>query len=380
MHETKKSNMQKVVIAGVLSQEDAPQAQEIKNELIALVESAGAEVAGEVFQFRDTPDAALFIGKGKAEELKELCLLEKPDLIIFNNDLRPLQERNLSEFTGFAVLSRQALILDIFAQRARSAEGKLQVELAQLEYLMPRLTGFGVILSRLGGGIGTRGPGETKLEVDRRHIRNKISILKQRLEKVKQHRELLRKGRHHQGFLLAALVGYTNAGKSTLLNSLTGSEVLAAKKLFATLDPTTRKVYLKTREEILLVDTVGLIRNLPHQLVAAFHATLEEIQEADILLHVIDVSHPEVLQQIKVVEEVLEELAADHQPVLPILNKIDLVKDPQVLEELKKLLPNAVAVSAKKRLGFEYLLETLSVFAGKIKREQIPHYSYPKEI
>ena len=376
MSESKKNQMQKAVIAGVIFPEDAHQAAEIKEELIALVESAGARVVGEVFQLREKPDAAYFMGKGKAEELKELCLLEKPDLIIFNNDLKPIQERNLSEFTGFAVLSRQALILDIFAQRARSAEGKLQVELAQLEYLLPRLTGYGVILSRLGGGIGTRGPGETKLEVDRRHIRGKISQLKKRLAKVKQHRELLRKGRQHRGFLLAALVGYTNAGKSTLLNALTGSEVRAENKLFATLDPTTRKVYLKNGQEVLLVDTVGLIRHLPHQLVAAFHATLEEIQEADLLIHVIDASHPEAAQQIRVVEEVLEELAADHQPVLPVLNKIDLVQDEKILAGLKEQLPGAITISARKRLGFDALLEKLAQSALAVKAER---FAVPRE-
>lgn len=372
MSETKKPKMQKAVIAGVIFPEDAHQAAEIKEELIALVESAGAQVAGEIFQLREKPDAAYFMGKGKAEELKELCLLEKPDLIIFNNDLKPIQERNLSELTGFAVLSRQALILDIFAQRARSAEGKLQVELAQLEYLLPRLTGYGVILSRLGGGIGTRGPGETKLEVDRRHIRGNISQLKKRLAKVKQHRELLRKGRQHRGFLLTALVGYTNAGKSTLLNALTGSAVLAENKLFATLDPTTRKVYLKNGQEVLLVDTVGLIRHLPHQLVAAFHATLEEIQEADLLIHVVDASHPEAARQIRVVEEVLEELAADHQPVLPVLNKIDLVQDEKVLAALKEQLPGAITISARKRLGFDALLEKLAQSAQAVKNERFP--------
>ncbi|MFD1290101.1 GTPase HflX [Laceyella putida] len=299
-------------------------------ELKRLAETSEAEVIGQVVQFRDRRDPAWLIGKGKAEEVAKMAEEHEADLVIFDHELSPAQIRNLERRLPCKVIDRTQLILDIFAQRAQTKEGRIQVELAQLEYMLPRLVGRGKELSRLGGGIGTRGPGEKKLETDRRHIYRQIRDLKKQLEEVKKHRRLHQERRKKTEVTQVALVGYTNAGKSTLLNRLTGAEVLAENKLFATLDPTSRLLDLPSGQHVILTDTVGFIRNLPHHLVAAFRSTLEQVREADLLLHVVDAAHPEASEQIAAVEEVLEELQATEIPTLMVLNKADLLERPQV--------------------------------------------------
>jgi GTP-binding protein HflX len=296
-------------------------------ELTRLAETAGVEVLESVVQVRDAVDPAWFIGKGKAEELREAGQRLGANTAIFDQELTGAQVRNLEHALDMKIIDRTQLILDIFAQRAKTREGIIQVELAQLSYLLPRLSGHGVNLSRLGGGIGTRGPGETKLETDRRHIRRRISDLREALKEVKKHRELLRERRKKTGVFQTALVGYTNAGKSTLLNRLTESDVLAENRLFATLDPTSRMLKLPNGQEIVLTDTVGFIQNLPHDLVAAFRATLEEVCEADLILHVVDSASPMRTRQMNVVDEVLEELGASGKPRITVFNKIDLLPD-----------------------------------------------------
>lgn len=326
------------------------------DELKQLVDTAGAKVVGRIWQKRDRPDAALYIGRGKLEEIRMLCQNTDADLVIFDDELSPAQQRNIEALLGIKVLDRTALILDIFAQRARTHEGKLQVALAQMKYNLPRIMGQGLVLSRLGGGIGTRGPGETKLETDRRYIRDRINDIKKELEQVKKVRQLHRRQRESAGVTQVSLVGYTNAGKSTLLNELTAtqSQVYVANQLFATLDPTTRVFKMDNQQEVSLTDTVGFIQKLPHQLVAAFRATLEEVVWADLLLHVVDISHELYKQQIDAVNTVLKELGALDKKIIMIYNKIDLVHDEGILEAL--CLPdNAVLVSAKNGTGFAEL-------------------------
>ncbi|MDU2065928.1 MAG: GTPase HflX [Sporomusaceae bacterium] len=313
-------------------------------ELAELTATAGAVVVGGFSQKRDRPDAALFIGKGKVQEISLAKQELNANLIIFDDELTPAQQRNLEQMLGVKIIDRTGLILDIFAQRARTYEGKLQVELAQLRYRLPRLGGQGLVLSRLGGGIGTRGPGETKLEVDRRRIRSRITDVERELEKVKKQRSLHRERRDKNKLSTVALIGYTNAGKSTLLNKLTEAGVLAEDKLFATLDPTTRKISLPSGREILLTDTVGFIQKLPHQLVAAFRATLEEVIQADLLLHVIDASHPQYEQQSEAVWQVLRELQCDTKPALTLFNKIDKITEPHLIERMTRL-PDSIALS-----------------------------------
>ncbi len=324
-------------------------------ELAQLAETAGAEVLGTTWQKRDRPDSALFIGRGKVQEISLLRQEKNVNLIIFDDELSPAQQRNLEKALGIKVLDRTALILDIFAQRARSHEGKLQVELAQLRYNLPRLGGQGLVLSRLGGGIGTRGPGETKLEVDRRRIRERVSDITKQIEYIKKQRNLHRKRRETTRIPTIALVGYTNAGKSTLLNLLTASEVLAEDKLFATLDPTTRNITLTNGQQALITDTVGFIQKLPHQLIAAFRATLEEVVQADILLHVVDVSHPQYQEQSHAVFQVLHELNVDIKQLITIFNKADKVEDSNSVSALLKT-ENSVMISALHGHGIEGLL------------------------
>lgn len=315
---------ERAVLVGVRLPDDNDwQLEESMQELISLSDTAGARVVGEFIQNRQRPDAATFIGKGKAEELADYCQQVDANLVISDRELSPAQSRNLEDKIGVKVIDRAQLILDIFAGRAQTKEGRLQVELAQLKYMLPRLIGQGTKLSRLGGGIGTRGPGETKLETDRRRIRKRISDLERELKEVQRHRALLRKDRKDEPFPLASLVGYTNAGKSTLLKTLTGADVLIEDKLFATLDPTTRRVVLPNNDTVLLTDTVGFIQNLPHHLVAAFRATLEEVIEADLLLHVVDASHPNCERQIKAVHDVLQNLGVLNKPMIMVFNKID---------------------------------------------------------
>jgi GTP-binding protein HflX len=332
------------------------------SELYGLAETAGAVVLDAVVQKRSRPDNRYFLGKGKLQEITERCQQLEVSVVICDQELSPSQQRNIEDIVEVKVIDRTQLILDIFAQRAHTKEGKLQVELAQLNYMLPRLIGRGKELSRLGGGIGTRGPGETKLEVDRRRIRQRITDLKQELAEVIKHRELHRKNRQSVPFPLVSLVGYTNAGKSTLLNALTGSDVLAEDKLFATLDPTTRRVSLPTNETILLTDTVGFIQNLPHHLVAAFRATLEEVVEANLLLHVVDASHPHCEQQVKAVEKVLKSLGADQKQTILVLNKIDVNNDNHLIyaDFSNHYNGKPVGISAKNKYGLDNLLQAIS--------------------
>ena len=324
------------------------------DELEELSYTAGAQVAGKVIQRRESLDPSTCVGSGRLEEIKEFCQANDVNLLIFDHELTAVQQRNIERETDLAVIDRTTLILDIFAQRARSKEGKLQVELAQQKYLLPRLMGLGQSLSRLGGGIGTRGPGESKLESDRRHIRRRIQSLEEQLEEVRRHRELLRRRRKKDGVITVAIVGYTNVGKSTLLNTLTDAGVLAEDKLFATLDPTARALKLPDGRSVMLVDTVGLIRRLPHHLVEAFHSTLEEAVEADLILNVCDISSEETLAQIETTRQVLQELGAGDKPVVTVLNKCDkLSQMPLVLEK------GCVFISAKTGFGLEKLLEAI---------------------
>jgi GTP-binding protein HflX len=323
--------------------------EEYLDELALLADTAGAEVIARTSQDRDRIDAATFIGKGKVEEIHQLVLEQKIQLVIFDDDLNAVQVRNLERILECKVLDRSGLILDIFASRAKSNEAKTQVELAQLQYFLPRLTRQWTHLSKQFGGIGTKGPGETQIETDRRMIRSRISHLKEKLERIAQQRGTQRKGRLHH--TRAALVGYTNAGKSTLLNLLSGSEVFVEDRLFATLDPTTRVVPLSASNEILMTDTVGFIRKLPHHLVASFKSTLEEITEADLLLHVVDVSSKTFEDQIRVVNDTLGELGADERPTLMVFNKIDLLVDRTVLQSLATEYPNRVFISAARGIN-----------------------------
>lgn len=330
-------------------------------ELQNLARSAGALAAGQIVHTLRAIDPAFFVTHGKAEALRDLAAEKQADLVIFDAELTAAQQRNLEDFLGIKVLDRTGLILDIFAQRARSREGKLQIELAQLNYLMPRLKGSAQELSRLGGGIGTRGPGEKKLEVDRRKIRERVIRIKHDLEKVRNTRSVQRHGRRTRFAYPAVFVGYTNAGKSSLLNRLTAAEVMAENRLFSTLDPTTRIMKLADGNEILLSDTVGFIHNLPHQLIAAFKATLEEVQEAQLLLHVIDVSNPCAEEHVASVNAVLEELGIHERETIYILNKIDALADRSLITFWTRRLSPVVAVSA--RTG-----EGLGSLAGQIDR------------
>ncbi len=338
-------------------------------ELSQLASTAGVRVLQKIVQVRAKPDVSTYIGRGKAGEVRLQAQVLGADVIMFDDELSPAQLRNLEETIGLKIIDRTALILDIFARRARTMEGKLQVELAQLNYLMPRLTGKGTILSRLGGGIGTRGPGETKLEVDRRRIRKRISDLNKELESVKKNRELHRIGRRNVPVPVVSLCGYTNSGKSTLLNKLTNSDVLAEDKLFATLDPTTRKLRLPDNKVVLISDTVGFINKIPHHLIAAFRATLEQVTEADVLLHVVDASHKAVEKQMESVIALLAKLGAASKPVVTVFNKIDKLPDQSQLKNLARKTPKSVFISAQTGQGIDSLLNLLVLVApGQRKR------------
>lgn len=322
-------------------------------ELARLADTAGAKVIAAAVQNRETPDSATFLGSGKVSELALQIQALKIDIVIFDEELTGAQTRNLEQAWGVKVIDRTGLILDIFAQRANSREGKLQVELAQMKYLLPRLMGMGQVLSRLGGGIGTRGPGETKLEVDRRRIRRRIFELEQEIEKVARQRELRRARREQNSVPVVALVGYTNAGKSTLLNRLSGSEAFVEDKLFATLDPLSRRIELPSGREALLVDTVGFIDKLPHDLVDAFRSTLEEVRKADLLVHVVDGASGEAQKHYEVVGQVLRELGAMGRPTLTVVNKAELRRELDLRE------PVDAAISAKTDMGIDLLLQKI---------------------
>lgn len=324
-------------------------------ELGELARSANAEVVGEMIQKKTSYDSATCMGSGRLEELREQLPTLEAELVIFDHELTGVQVRNIEEILDVRVIDRTTLILDIFAQRARTKEGKLQVELAQQKYRLPRLIGLGTALSRLGGGIGTRGPGETKLETDKRHIRKRISYLEDELEELKKHRNFSRSRRKKDGVLCAAIVGYTNVGKSTLMNALTDAGVLAENKLFATLDITSRSIELPDGRSVMLIDTVGLIRRLPHNLVEAFKSTLEEAAAADIILNVQDLSSPEYEQQAKVTCELLSELGCDGIPVINVMNKADAAINLDTIFEDE----NTVIISARKKLGFDKLLDCI---------------------
>jgi GTP-binding protein HflX len=351
---------------GILSLQDSLE------ELSLLADTAGLEVVGETTQKLDHPNPDTMIGSGKVEEIQTLVEETLAQVVVFDNELSPRHLRELERKFGpnVRVLDRTALILDIFAQHASTREGILQVQLAQYEYRLPRLTRAWTHLARQtggsasrggSGGVGLRGPGETQLEVDRREIRRQISFLKEKLEKVRSHRSRYRENRKRSQIPTIALVGYTNAGKSTLLNRLSDAEVLVADRLFATLDPTTRRIKLPAGTEFLMTDTVGFIQKLPHQLVAAFRATLEEIAEADLLLHVVDITHPNALAQWRSVQSTLTEIGADQIPVLTVLNKIDRLPSPELARETLESFNNAVAISAKKGQGIQELLETIEL-------------------
>jgi GTPase len=321
-------------------------------ELRELAKSAGARIIDEVIQRREKPDPATFIGKGKVEELREEALEERVDLVIFDDELSPSQAKNLEEALETKVVDRTGLILDIFSRRARTKEGKLQVELAQLEYRLTRLAGHRDYLSRLGGGIGTRGPGETKLEMDRRQIRHRIGTLKRDIGQIRKHRQLHRERRRREQLPLVSLVGYTNAGKSTLFRALSKEETLVSSRLFSTLDTLIRRIQLGRNFPILISDTVGFIRKLPHQLVSAFRATLEEVVEADLILHVIDVADPDREEKKLVVLDVLREIGAGDHPILTVYNKADLLHDQPVPDD-------GILISAAAGVGLDNLISEI---------------------
>ena len=328
------------------------------DELALLVDSAGADVVARVHQRRDEPDPATYIGHGKAKELRDISEDADADTVVFDDELSPAQSRNLEKILGRTAIDRTAVILDIFAQNATSEEGKAQVELAQLRYRLPRLRGRGVALSQQAGRIGTRGPGETQLEVDRRRLVRRVHKLEAELDQLERRRRLQRQGRRRSRLASVSIVGYTNAGKSTLLNALTGAEVVAGEKVFSTLDPRTRRFALPGGEPVLLSDTVGFVRKLPHQLVEAFHSTLEVVNEADLLLHVVDSSAPGPQDQVDAVRGVLSEIGASDIPELLVLNKADLARAD--VHKLAEGYPGSVVVSAARREGLPQLLDAVA--------------------
>ena len=351
-----KSNEEKITRALLVSVDTgAYDAQASLDELFELVKSAGADPVLSVTQNLNKVETGTYVGTGKLLEIAEICKAQEIDLIVADCELSPTQIRNIEAETDIRVIDRTTLILDIFAQRARSKEGKLQVELAQLKYMLPRLTGKGIAMSRLGGGIGTRGPGETKLETDRRHIRRKMEYLKEELAELEKHREMLRNRRKKDGVITCAIVGYTNAGKSTLMNDLTDAGVLAQDKLFATLDPTSRALKLPSGVTIMLIDTVGLVRRLPHHLVEAFRSTLEEAAHSDIIINLCDASSEEARTHLQVTEDLLESLGCGDTPIITVLNKCDLLDNSLIAQDFNSY----IKISAKKGIGIEELLKAI---------------------
>jgi GTP-binding protein HflX len=357
-------------------QNDNWRLEDIAEELEELVTTSGAEIVDNVSYNCERPTPNFFIGRGKVEEIALLCQEIEADTVIFSLDLSGTQQRNLENIIGKKTIDRTQLILDIFARHAKSPEGKMQVELAQLQYLMPRLVGKGIILSRLGGGIGTRGPGEQKLEVDRRRIRKRIDGLKDGLSHFALHRQTTKKKRKESQTPTVALVGYTNAGKSTLLNSLTNAGQVVSDSLFTTLDPLSKSLVLPNGEHVVLSDTVGFLNNLPHHLIEAFKATLEEVVDADLLVHVLDVSAPRAYEHHKAVNAVLAQLGADKKPTITALNKIDLLEDELWLSQLKKDFVNPIPISALLKNNLDVLcLEIEKIFGSRMAEAEIiiPH-------
>ena len=373
MYETAEKK-ERVILVGV-SLADSDDAEQSLNELEELAGTAGALCVGRILQKREQMHPATYLGRGKTEELKDLIWETRADGIICDDELSPSQIGNLRDELDVKIMDRTLLILDIFAARASTSEGKIQVELAQLRYRQSRLTGLGTSLSRLGGGIGTRGPGEKKLEMDRRLIKGRISQLAKELKEVKRHRQLTRESRAKSRIPVIAIVGYTNAGKSTLLNHLTGAGILAEDKLFATLDPTTRNLKLPGGQEVLLTDTVGFIRKLPHHLIEAFKSTLEEAKYADILLHVVDASNPRMDQQMHVVYETLRELEASDKPVITAFNKKDRFEGEYAPRDFQA--ERTAFISAKTGEGVEELLSCVEdvLREQKVEIEQVYPYS-----
>ena len=369
MYENKEQK-ERAVLAGVNT--GAFDAEASIDELAELADTAGAEVLAKFIQNRESPDNAAYLGEGKLREIRDFCRQQEADLLILDDELSGIQLRNIEEITGVHAIDRTTLILDIFAGRARSREGRIQVELAQQKYRLPRLIGLGKQLSRLGGGIGTRGPGETKLESDRRHIRRRIDALEAELKALGENRARIRQRRSKNGAITAAVVGYTNVGKSTLLNLLTTAEVYVQDQLFATLDPTARELTLPNGQRIILVDTVGLIQRLPHQLVEAFHSTLEEAADADLILNVCDCSDPAVDRQLEVTRQLLSDLGCGGIPTLTVYNKIDLCPDPE------RFVGNdhTVYISAAKKQNIHGLLHAMETALSEKMRQvtlEIPY-------
>lgn len=364
---------ERVILVGV-SLSDQDDTQKSLDELKELAATAGAETVGTVIQNREQMHPGTYIGKGKIEELKDLLWELDATGIICDDELSPAQMKNLQDELDTKVMDRTLVILDIFASRASTSEGKIQVELAQLKYRQSRLTGFGTAMSRLGGGIGTRGPGEKKLEMDRRLIKSRIAQLNRELKDVKRHREVTREQRNRNRIPVAAIVGYTNAGKSTLLNSLTGAGILAEDKLFATLDPTTRGLKLPSGQEILLTDTVGFIRKLPHHLIEAFRSTLEEAKYADLILHVVDMVNPQMDEQMFIVYETLKNLEVTDKPVITIFNKMDKAGNQQIIRDFHA--DYTVKISAKMKDGISELLQTIEAVLREQKVAIENLYSY----
>ena len=376
MEQTRQAAGEKAVLAGLdaacFTKEET--ASEVSlTELQALLETAGGECVGKVLQSRPTPDPHSFVGQGKAEEIRDLVKETGAKLVIFDNDLTPSQIKALEGLTGASVLDRSALILDIFAQRAKTREGKLQVELAQYQYYLPRLTVWNETMGRLGGGIGTRGPGETQLETDKRHIRSRVAKLRQELAEVRQVRGVQRRQRMKNNVPVVALVGYTNAGKSTLLNALTGADIPANNRLFDTLDTTTRLLTVSDTLDVVISDTVGFIRKLPHQLIDAFKATLEELEYADLLLHVIDISNPEWIAQAEVVDQLIHDLGAEGIPCIRVYNKSDLFYG-----DIRPHGERAVNLSARTGEGLDELLRAIDAELDKGTRRVTIHLPYDK--
>lgn len=377
--QTRNTRTERVFLVGIeLKSRNAWEQRESLEELSELAATAGGLVVGDGIQKLEAPNAATFIGKGKADEFAAYCREHQIDTVIFDDELSPAQSRNLEKVFNCKVLDRTSLILDIFAQRARTREGKLQIELAQLQHLLPRLTRFWGHLSRQSGGIGMRGgEGESQLEVDRRKVQERIDRIERDLDTVRRQRSTQRTARQRNNWPLASIVGYTNAGKSTLLNRLTGAAVLAENKLFATLDPTTRRLRLPTNQNVLLTDTVGFIRKLPHGLVEAFKATLEEVVQADLLVHVVDSSHPHADEQISAVETVLKEIGAEGKPTLMVFNKTDCLNGSrEALNRFLERYPHGVAISAQTGDGIPVLLAELGAQLRPIREFMelaVPH-------